>query len=412
MNGQFVQWGGGNIGRSFIGQVFASNGYRVTFIDVNSSLIETLRETGRYEVETIFYGKSKFLDVTGVTAIDANDADAVSLAITEADLMGVSVGKNVWPHIACPLAKAISARFAMRPGDPLDIILAENIHHGRQFVTELLKPYLPPDFPFDSYVGLIETSIGKMVPIQDSASSMVLRAEPYDELIVDRNGFLNPIPPIRQLHPVSPIGAYVDRKLFIHNMGHACAAFLGFMKNRNVQLISEALKDSLTRETVRRTMMQSMEVLLAMYPQVFDRNSLMAHIDDLLERFGNYSLGDTVFRVGRDLPRKLRFDDRFMGVILAAEERSLNWSLIGEAYVSAFLFRCKGPDNKLFEPDRVLLDLLERTDSSRKLYVASSWDESKFPMELYDRINASFVRLLSNGASMASESNSPPVAGR
>ena len=37
------------------------------------------------------------------------------------------------------------------------------------------------------------------------------------------------------------------------------------------------------------------------------------YIEDLLERFANKSLGDTVHRVGRDPIRKLGPDDRFIG---------------------------------------------------------------------------------------------------
>ena len=394
MNGQFVQWGGGNIGRSFIGQVFAANGYRVIFIDIDQTLIKYLQNNGSYTVETVFYGETKEIDVTGVSAINANDSLAVSAAITDADILGVSVGKNVWPHIAEPLAKAISDRFATRPDAPLDIILAENIHHGKQFVTDLLKPLFAPNFPFDSYIGLVETSIGKMVPIQDSASLSALRAEPYDELIVDRDGFINRIPSVKQLHPVSPICAYVDRKLFVHNMGHACTAYLGFWENKNMQLIAQVLADSSIKEQVRLTMIQAMDILVSMYPKVFDRSSLKTYIDDLLFRFCNYSLGDTVFRVGKDLSRKLRFDDRFFGGILAAEKRGLDWSLLGKGYISAFSFCCEGPDGKLYEPDRLFLNLLNETKFEQKIYFASCWKESGLPLDLYERINVKFMHLL------------------
>jgi mannitol-1-phosphate 5-dehydrogenase len=40
--GKLVQWGAGNIGRSFVGQIFAKNGWEVTFVDVDAKLIQVL----------------------------------------------------------------------------------------------------------------------------------------------------------------------------------------------------------------------------------------------------------------------------------------------------------------------------------------------------------------------------------
>ena len=141
-------------------------------------------------------------------------------------------------------------------------------------------------------------------------------------------------------------------------------------------------------------MIQAMDILVSMYPKVFDRSSLKTYIDDLLFRFCNYSLGDTVFRVGKDLARKLRFDDRFFGGILAAEERGLDWSLLREAYISAFSFCCEGPDGKLYEPDRLFLNLLNETKFAQKVYFASCWEKSGLPLDLYERINVKFMPLL------------------
>ena len=46
----FVQFGAGNIGRSFIGRLFAEAGYRVVFIDVDSRLVSLLNERRSYPV--------------------------------------------------------------------------------------------------------------------------------------------------------------------------------------------------------------------------------------------------------------------------------------------------------------------------------------------------------------------------
>ncbi|HKM06435.1 MAG TPA: mannitol-1-phosphate 5-dehydrogenase [Sphaerochaeta sp.] len=395
MKPNLVQWGAGNIGRSFIGQVFAQNGYSVTFIDINADLIEVLNLNHSYDVHTVSGEKSEILVVDDVSAINAMNQDAVDEAITHASLMGVSVGKNVWPHIASSLSKAILTRYKIRPLKPLDIILAENIHHASQFVTALLKQYLPKDFPFHSYVGLIETSIGKMVPIQEGDALGSVRAEPYDELIVDKDGFLQDIPRVAQLHPVSPIGAYVDRKLFIHNLGHATSAYLGFKANPNAIHISDVLEDSAVFNKVKTTMQQSSDVLLELYPEVFTERALAEHIDDLLNRFRNKALQDTVFRVGRDLRRKLRYDDRFMGILIEAQRLHKSWDSIGKAYLAALSFYATDINHDQMPSDKECLQQMEHMNLKEKLYYISEWEHSHLSQGLFEEIYEGFLRIRS-----------------
>lgn len=399
MKPQFVQWGAGNIGRSFIGQVFAKNGYGVTFIDIDTTLIQALNDTSSYVVQFVSGSAIKELDIEGVCALDASDQEKVDEAIAQADLMGVSVGKNVWPHIARSLALAIVARHKQKPGNPLDIILAENIHHASHFVSSLLLPHLPADFPFATYVGLVETSIGKMVPIQEKGDPLTLRSEPYNELIVDKDGFLLPIPTITDLYPVTPIEAYVDRKLFIHNLGHATAAYFGYNKHPEKPLIAEVLDDPEVALSVRKTMIQSSEVLLQLYPTVFSRTDLTAHIDDLLSRFSNMALGDTIFRVGRDLARKLRYDDRLMGIIIEAQNMHTSWDHIGRAYLAALSFTALDTDEAMFEPDKKLLASLEGLSLQDALYSVSGWKDSDLSIELFETIADEFNRIFNQGLS-------------
>ncbi len=383
----FVQWGAGNIGRAFIGQVFSSNGYRVCFIDIAAPLIDLLNKSGAYTVQTVDGERVKELRVDDITAVQVDDEEQVASWITKADLMGVSVGANIWPAIAAPLARAIAKRYEQRPERPLDIILAENMNNGARIVQDLLQAHLDPAFPFSAYIGLIETSIGKMVPIQDPADRLLLRAESYDTLIVDERGFINQIPAVRQLRPVQPIEAYVERKLYIHNMGHACTAYLGALCDDTVRAIADALEIERVTSTVRRAMEQAKAVLLHRYPETFTTEALDEHIDDLLRRFSNRALGDTIFRVGRDLRRKLRWNDRFMGLIIEAEAAHLDWDAVAEGYLAALKFRCAT------EADQTFLESIEHLPFAEKIRTVSGWDESGMGRESLEAIVATLQRI-------------------
>jgi mannitol-1-phosphate 5-dehydrogenase len=213
------------------------------------------------------------------------------------------------------------------------------------FVREHLKNNLPPGFPFETMVGLVETSIGKMVPIIPLAElekdPLVVFAEPYNTLIVDRKGFKSPIPEVKGLAPKDNIKAWVDRKAFIHNLGHATAAYYGYFLHPRAVYMYQVLDDSEVLLFTRTVMLQSAEILRAAYPGEFTTAELENHIDDLIHRFRNKALQDTIFRVGQDLTRKLGTDDRFMGAIHLAMQYRMPYDLILKAMSYGLCFKAK-----------------------------------------------------------------------
>ncbi len=356
MAGTLVQFGAGNIGRSFIGQLFSSSGYEVVFIDINDRVVAALNEDRRYRViikrndqpdETII--------VRNVRAVHGNKREAVIEEIVKATVVSTSVGKSALPHIFPVIAEGLVERYKRRPNDPIDIIIAENIRNGAAFLQEGIGKQLPDGFPLVSYAGFVETSIGKMVPIMREEDSekdpLWVFAEEYNTLIVDKNGFKNPIPPIIGMKPVQNISAYVDRKLFIHNLGHASAAYLGYQDNPNGVYIWEPLQDPEIYAKVKTCMLQAAEALNGEYPNDLSPASLRDHIDDLLFRFQNRSLGDTIFRVGRDLYRKLGRNDRIIGAVLLARKHGLPADVIEETAAAAVDFRAKDETGGLYPTD-------------------------------------------------------------
>jgi mannitol-1-phosphate 5-dehydrogenase len=243
------------------------------------------------------------------------------------------------------ISRALLLRRELYGDTPLDFIIAENMRNSDRFIGEKLMRHLPKDYPLNKLVGLVETSIGKMVPIMSQKDleddPLQVFAEPYNTLIVAKKGFKNQLPEVQNLDPKENIKAWVDRKLFIHNLGHATSAYLGFAKHPEAIYIYEVLNDREIFERTRNTMLQSANILMALYPNEFTKDNLEAHADDLLHRFRNKALGDTVFRVGCDLYRKLSPEDRMVAPIKAAIALNKPYDLILEALVSGISFRAK-----------------------------------------------------------------------
>ena len=358
---KIVIFGAGKIGRSFIGQLFGSSGYKIVFIDVDPVIISLLNERKSYRV-VIKGDKEEEIIVRQVQAISALDKLSVIDAVATSGIAAVSVGKNALEKVLPVIASGIEKRYNDNPDKPLDIILAENMRSAADFTREQLIKYLSPGFPVDSYTGLIETSIGKMVPIMPLADAekdpLMVFAEPYNTLILDGKGFKSPIPDVKGLAPKNNIKAWVDRKAFIHNLGHATAAYYGFLQHPEAVYMFEILNDPCVLQFTRDVMIQSAEILLKAYSSEFTFTDLENHIDDLIKRFRNRALQDTLFRVGHDLQRKLGADDRFMGSIHLATQLNMPYELIIKAMSYGFFFTARDEEGNLFPADRIFLQSL------------------------------------------------------
>jgi len=340
-NKSILIFGAGKIGRSFIGQVFGLSGFEVIFSDVNLEVVQLLNERKSYPV-VIKGEEEKTLHVSNVRAVSGLDETQLIREISEAGILAVSVGKNALEKVLPVIAKGLKTRYRLAPDCPLDIIIAENMRSAADFIRENLLNMLPPDYPFDRLVGLVETSIGKMVPIMTQEDlkndPLVVFAEPYNTLIVDTKGFRGEIPDVKDLSPKENIRAWVDRKLFIHNLGHAVAAYSGAYRHPESVYMYEVLGDPEVYLFTRNAMRQSARVLQSVYPDDFTSEDLEKHIDDLLFRFQNKALKDTIFRVGQDRLRKLGPDDRFVGIIRLAEKQGMPYNEILKAMAYAFFF--------------------------------------------------------------------------
>ena len=346
---RIVVFGAGSIGRSFVGQLFARAGYSVVFVDVDRELVAALNREGRYRIE-IRDRKPETIWVEGVSAVDGRDTEAVAKELAAADIAATAVGPSALPHIYPAIASGLLLRHkAGAPpldsarGKPLDIIICENLRSASDSFRDGLRHLLPAGFPLDESVGLIETSIGKMVPIMPEEvrrrDPLLLYAEAYNTLILDAKGFKNPIPDVPGLDPKQNMPAYVDRKAFIHNCGHAACAYLGHLANPTWRYIWQAVGDKRVQEITRSAMWESARALNHRYPDEFTEANQHEHIEDLLSRFANEALGDTIYRVGRDLSRKLSREDRMIGALLmdAAEGVPAPFSALAAA--AGLLFR-------------------------------------------------------------------------
>lgn len=320
---QAVMYGGGNIGRGFIGALLSQSGYEVTFIDVAEPVVKHLQEKHRYPIRIVSTEGHQDVWVENVTAANGNLPEAVD-AIANCDIMATAVGARILKFIVPNIVAGLRKRWQMNKG-PLNIIICENLNDANKILEGMLKEQLTEEeqAKFDESVGLVEASIGRMVPVQTEemkdGEPMRVCVEQYGFLPVDKAAFKGDVPEIKNMVPYEPFDFYIKRKLFIHNMGHATCAYLGGLLN--LEYIYQAIAIPEVRVLVQNAMQESALVLHKHYGA--DLAALQLHITDLLYRFTNAALKDTCQRVGGDPVRKLSPDDRLIGSARLAMEHGI-----------------------------------------------------------------------------------------
>ncbi|MCK5737263.1 MAG: mannitol-1-phosphate 5-dehydrogenase, partial [Spirochaetaceae bacterium] len=264
------------------------------------------------------------------------------------------VGAGALPIVLKSIAGAVVERKRS-----LDIILAENLKGAAELAKGVFEEAGIDASGKNRRIGIIETSIGKMVPIMpgevSAADPLLSWAEPFNTLIVDRDGFTGTVPEIPDFMAVSPIAPWVARKLYIHNFGHAAAAYIGHAHQPDAVYIWEVLENDFVAVEVGKAMRISGEALRREYPEVFSADEIEAHVTDLISRFRNQALGDTVYRVGRDLPRKLQRRDRVVGALELVRKHNLDTHAALEVFSSALDFLAPGPSGSVDEKDAELI---------------------------------------------------------
>ena len=120
----------------------------------------------------------------------------------------------------------------------------------------------------------------------------------------------------------------------MHNMAHSLSAYLGFYEKK--QYLWEACEDHKVKLIALRALFESS---LA----ISEENSipvkvLYEHAEDLLFRFGNKALGDTVERVGKDPVRKLSKNDRMIGAGIMCQKYGIEPVFISVGIAAGFVF--------------------------------------------------------------------------
>jgi len=305
-----LHFGGGNIGRGFIGKILAEAGYEVVFADINMTVIDRLNQDHGYTVHVVGEGVDQKETVKNVRVINSGDEAAVTAEISDATLVTTAVGPPVLEILAPLLARSLAARYRAG-GAPLNIIACENMVRGSSFLKEKVLAAAGDDAALiDANTGFVDCAVDRIVPPVrgGDADPLAVTVEVFSEWIVDSTQFKGAVPAIAGMIATDKLMAFIERKLFTLNTGHTALAYFGQLAGKKT--VGEAMQDDAVRQAAEAVMKESGAVLIRRY--AFDPAAHRAYIDKILKRFANPYLHDDIDRVARQPLRKLGAQERFI----------------------------------------------------------------------------------------------------
>jgi len=331
-----IQFGAGNIGRGFIGNLLSISGYEVVFADIDKRIIPEINKRGKYIVEVV--GEQRREETVSPVRGFYSDDPALPEAIAEAEVITTAVGPNVLQHVAPVIAKGITLRKKNKNDAPLNVIACENMIGGSTQLKAHVEEHLDKATLgwLSGHVGFPDSAVDRIVPpMEETEDPLRVRVEEFSEWIVDQTAFAGSPPEIQGMQLTDNLAAYIERKLLTLNTGHAITAYLGALQGHKT--IAESIADDQILPVVRGAMTESGEVLIRRYN--LDRVAHTAYIEKILERFRNPWLHDDVQRVGRQPLRKLGADDRLIKPLRGAIEYGTSYRNLVVGIAAALYFR-------------------------------------------------------------------------
>jgi mannitol-1-phosphate 5-dehydrogenase len=332
---KIVVFGAGATGRGHVGLLAWQAGFDIVFVDIKIPLVEALRRQGSYTVN-LFGERPQTIVVSGYRVYHSLERAAIAEEVRDARLVLTAVFDQNLPDVAETVALGIAAcNRAGRPA-PLNCIACENMMDSSTKLGQHVREHLSDcDLAWcEANAGFPDCMISRVVP-RPEPDPLVIVAEDYNEWTTRRESFRGEKPAtLAALELVDNQTARLERKLFIHNGGHAVCGYFAF--HRGHRYIHEAVADPEVAGHVIGALDELGEIVRRKWQ--FSSESIDHYKQDLCRRGAVPEMRDEVLRVIRDPLRKLSPRERLVAPAMLAVEYGLPRGHIVNGIVAALRY--------------------------------------------------------------------------
>ncbi len=331
-----VVFGAGATGRGHVGLLAWQAGFEIVFVDKKPELLEVLSRTGQYLVK-LHGQRCQEITVSGYRVYHHLDRVRVADEIRDAALILTAVFDQNLPDVAQTISQGVSACRRADRVRPLNCIACENMMDSSSTLGRHVRALLSAEDAAwcDQYVGFPDSMISRVVP-RPEPDPLVIVAEDYNEWTARAEAFRGSKPAaLAALELVDNQTARLERKLFLHNGGHAVCGYVGF--HRSHRFIHEAVADPVVAQHVLGAMDELGDVVRRRWG--FSAESVEAYKQDFCRRGAIAEMRDEILRVVRDPIRKLSPRERLVAPAKLAVEYGLPRTWIVRGIVAALRYR-------------------------------------------------------------------------
>lgn len=329
-------FGAGASGRGHLTiQIRKYNNDFITYVDKNSGLVDALNEAENFKVRLLnLDGSERIVTIDDFNVVDRKEENAITEAFVKADLVLTCVIAENLEDVSHAIAKGIEKRMNEKKYSPLNIIACENLNNASQLLEKQTMSLLGEDCAryASEFIGFPDAMISCVVPVPKDYLDIV--AEDYNEWVVRKSKFKGESDDFRFLDVIDNFDAYLERKLWIHNGGHATVAYAGIRKG--YETIYDAISDNDIAVFAVSVMHQIGDAVIHKYG--FDFDETREYEANFCRRGMIAEMKDSLARVVRDPLRKLGIADRLMGPALYAYSNGLPYENILKSLVNVTLY--------------------------------------------------------------------------
>ncbi len=314
---KILLFGAGSTGRGHLNALLFENGYRnLVFVDKDTKLVNALKKSRKYTLH-LLGAKERTVEITDFDILDRTEESQIIESFVTSEIVLTAVIAENLPNVAEILAKAISERNRRGITTWQNVIACENLENATSFLKKCTCEHLTESEKnyCESYIGFPDAMISRVVPlVKEDPLSMV--AEDYNEWVVRKSAFKGADPKIPFITLVDQLEAFLEKKLWIHNGGHATVAYAGFINGH--QYIHQAVADPEIGLLVGKVLDEIGDVI--QHKHGFPKEEITHYKNDLGPRGAIAEMKDEILRVVRDPIRKLGIHDRLIAPAIYAEK--------------------------------------------------------------------------------------------
>lgn len=290
------------------------------------------------------------LDDLALLHSDLVNAKEISVAVSSVDDYVTDAPNSL--HIL--LANAIAEK--LRNGAPKALIYSSENHNDAASLLEKAILSALPEQDIEKALNIfqtVDTVIGKMSRVitdideiketglttSSPNGSQAFLVEAFNKILMSKVDLDRTCGRgITQLVEKTDLIPFEHAKIHGHNATHAGFAYIGSVLGLELMADVAAIPEIRTffREAFLKESGDALIKLHGGKDPLFSKEGYQIYVDDLLERMANPWLRDTCDRIGRDVVRKLGWDDRLIGTIRLVQGQGISAHRYGFAALAGF----------------------------------------------------------------------------